>query len=92
MAQLGADVEQLDRLGAKLKERAAAMDDTVRQLSTQLNGTWWKGADADAFCRALQPKMQEFLGQAIVIDNAKMFYRLYGDIFRDLGDTQQADA
>ena len=49
MAQLGADVEQLDRLGAKLKERAAAMDDTVRQLSTQLNGTWWKGADADAF-------------------------------------------
>lgn len=27
------------------------------------------GGDADAFCRALQPKMQEFLGQAVVIDN-----------------------
>lgn len=27
------------------------------------------GGDADAFCRSLQPKMQEFLGQAIVIDN-----------------------
>jgi len=27
------------------------------------------GGDADAFCRTLQPKMQEFLGQAVVIDN-----------------------
>ena len=33
----------------KLLGKLAAMDDTVRQLSTQLNGTWWKGADADAF-------------------------------------------
>jgi tripartite-type tricarboxylate transporter receptor subunit TctC len=27
------------------------------------------GGDADAFCRALQPKMQELLGQPVVIDN-----------------------
>jgi tripartite-type tricarboxylate transporter receptor subunit TctC len=27
------------------------------------------GGDADAFCRTLQPKMQEFLGQSLVIDN-----------------------
>lgn len=27
------------------------------------------GGDADAFCRTLQPKMQEFLGQPIVVDN-----------------------
>ena len=27
------------------------------------------GGDADAFCRTLQPKMQEFLGQSMVIDN-----------------------
>ena len=27
------------------------------------------GGDADAFCRLLQPKMQEILGQPIVIDN-----------------------
>jgi tripartite-type tricarboxylate transporter receptor subunit TctC len=27
------------------------------------------GGDADAFCRTLQPKMQEFLGQSVVIDN-----------------------
>jgi len=27
------------------------------------------GGDADAFCRALQPKMQEFLGQPVVVDN-----------------------
>ena len=27
------------------------------------------GGDADAVCRTLQPKMQEVLGQALVIDN-----------------------
>ena len=27
------------------------------------------GGDADAFCRTLQPKMQELLGQPVVIDN-----------------------
>lgn len=27
------------------------------------------GGDADAFCRTLQPKMQEILGQALIIDN-----------------------
>jgi len=27
------------------------------------------GGDADAFCRTLQPKMQEFLGQSLIIDN-----------------------
>jgi tripartite-type tricarboxylate transporter receptor subunit TctC len=27
------------------------------------------GGDADAFCRTLQPKMQEFLGQPVVVDN-----------------------
>lgn len=27
------------------------------------------GGDADAFCRTLQPKMQEFLGQSVIIDN-----------------------
>ncbi|MBV5266044.1 TenA family transcriptional regulator [Pinisolibacter aquiterrae] len=29
--------------------------------------------------------------QAIVIDHAKMFYRLYGDIFRDLGSIWELD-
>lgn len=27
------------------------------------------GGDADVFCRTLQPKMQEFLGQPVVVDN-----------------------
>ena len=27
------------------------------------------GGDADAFCRTLQPKMQDFLGQSLIIDN-----------------------
>jgi uncharacterized protein YukE len=49
MAQMGADVEQLDRLSAKFKEKAASVDQIVSQISTQLSGTWWKGADADRF-------------------------------------------
>ncbi|HBX79317.1 MAG TPA: hypothetical protein DEG43_16880 [Acidimicrobiaceae bacterium] len=49
MAQLGADVEQLDRLGAKFKTKAAEVDQIVTQISAQLAGTWWKGADADKF-------------------------------------------
>ena len=49
MAQLGADVEQLDRLGAKFKEKAAEIDQMQAQISSQLHGTWWMGADADKF-------------------------------------------
>jgi len=49
MAQLGADVEQLDRLGAKFKEKAADIDQMQSQISAQLTGTWWQRGDADKF-------------------------------------------
>lgn len=49
MAQLGADVEQLDRLGAKFKEKAAEIDQMQSQITSQLTGTWWQGGDADKF-------------------------------------------
>lgn len=49
MAQLGADVEHLDRLGAKFKEKAADIDQMQSQISAQLTSTWWQGADADKF-------------------------------------------
>lgn len=49
MAQIGADVEQLDRLGAKFKEKAAEITQMQAQISSQLTNTWWKGADADKF-------------------------------------------
>ena len=49
MAQLGADVEHLDRLGAKFKEKAAEIDQMQSQISSQVTGTWWQGSDADKF-------------------------------------------
>jgi predicted trehalose synthase len=49
MAQLGADVEQLDRLGAKFKEKAAEIGQMQAQIASQLSGTWWMGSDADRF-------------------------------------------
>lgn len=49
MAQLGADVEQLDRLGAKFKEKATDIDQMQAQITAQLASTWWQGADAEAF-------------------------------------------
>ncbi|HNI34645.1 MAG TPA: WXG100 family type VII secretion target [Microthrixaceae bacterium] len=49
MAQLGADVEQLDRLGARFKEKAAEIDQMQAQISSQITGTWWQGGDADKF-------------------------------------------
>ncbi|MEZ5320673.1 MAG: WXG100 family type VII secretion target [Microthrixaceae bacterium] len=49
MAQLGADVEQLDRLAAKFKEKAAEIGQMQSQVSAQIGSTWWQGADADRF-------------------------------------------
>lgn len=49
MPQLGADVEQLDRLGARFKEKAAEVGQMQSQIASQLKGTWWMGADADKF-------------------------------------------
>lgn len=49
MAQLGADVEHLDRLGSKFKEKAAELDQMQSQISSQITSTWWQGGDADKF-------------------------------------------
>ena len=49
MAQLGADVEQLDRLGAKFREKATEISQMQSQISAQLTSTWWMGGDADRF-------------------------------------------
>jgi pyrroloquinoline quinone (PQQ) biosynthesis protein C len=42
-----------------------------------------------AFFRQVADAITDPAVQAIVIDHTKMFYRLYGDIFRDLGDIQE---
>ncbi|NNE73870.1 MAG: hypothetical protein HKN26_09415 [Acidimicrobiales bacterium] len=49
MAQLGADVEQMDRLANKFNQEAGTIDGLIRSISSQVSGTWWKGRDADNF-------------------------------------------
>ena len=49
MAQLGADVEELDRLARKFDEEAQQISQATQQISSQVQSTWWKGSDADRF-------------------------------------------
>lgn len=49
MAQLGADVEQLDMLGRKFDEEAQKIEATISTITSQIASTWWQGADAERF-------------------------------------------
>jgi WXG100 family type VII secretion target len=49
MAQLGADVEQLDSLSKKFDQEAQAIAQATSQITSQVHSAWWKGADADKF-------------------------------------------
>ena len=49
MAQLGADVEQLDLLSRKFDEEAQKIEVTISAISSQMQGTWWQGPDAERF-------------------------------------------
>ncbi|MCQ3814601.1 MAG: hypothetical protein KTU85_09345 [Acidimicrobiia bacterium] len=50
MAQLGADVEQLDVLSRKFDEEAQKIEATISVIASQIEGIWWQGPDADRFC------------------------------------------
>lgn len=49
MGQLGADVEALDRLSKKFNQEAEAIRQAVSQITSQVQGVWWKGQDAEKF-------------------------------------------
>ena len=49
MAQLGADVEQLDSLALRFNAVADELDGMVNQLGSQIHSAWWQGSDADRF-------------------------------------------
>ena len=49
MAQLGADVEQLEVLGRKFDEEAQKIEATISVIGSQIASTWWQGADAERF-------------------------------------------
>lgn len=49
MAQLGADVDQLDDLSTAFKNAAAQLGDIMNQIGGKVDGAWWQGGDADKF-------------------------------------------
>lgn len=49
MAQLGADVDQLDALSQKFDTVAGEIQQMMSSLGTQIDGAWWQGGDADRF-------------------------------------------
>ena len=49
MAQLGADVEQLEMLSRKFDEESQKIEATISVIGSQIASTWWQGADADRF-------------------------------------------
>ena len=49
MAQLGADVEQLDLLSRKFDEEAQRIETAISAISSQMLSTWWQGPDAERF-------------------------------------------
>lgn len=49
MAQLGADVEQLDDMSNKFKQAADQLQQLINQLGGAVNSAWWQGTDADNF-------------------------------------------
>ncbi|MDP9693966.1 UNVERIFIED_ORG: uncharacterized protein YukE [Arthrobacter globiformis] len=49
MALLGADIEALRNLGAKLNAGSTEIQNQKNQLNNQLSGVDWRGPDADQF-------------------------------------------
>ena len=49
MAQLGADVEQLDSLARRFDQEAQTIENTISTITSQIGATWWQGSDADNF-------------------------------------------
>ena len=49
MAQLGADVEQLEMLGRKFDEEGQKIETTISSITSQVASTWWQGTDAERF-------------------------------------------
>ena len=49
MAQLGANVEELDNLGRRFDEEASKIEGIMQTITGQVDAVWWMGADADRF-------------------------------------------
>ena len=71
MAIWGADVDQLRQLGNKLKAGAENIEQQRSQLKGALDGTDWKGPDADKFRGAWDSQHASNLAEALPTHFAK---------------------
>ena len=65
MAQLGADVEQLEVLGRRFDEEAQKIETTVSVINSQVVATWWQGPDAERFRNQWQSTDTSVLRQVV---------------------------
>ncbi len=49
MAQIGADIQQLESLTRQFNTQASQVDALISAINNQLGGTWWIGPKADKF-------------------------------------------
>ena len=49
MAQLGANVEELDNLSRRFDEEANKIEGIMQTIANQVHAVWWQGGDADRF-------------------------------------------
>ena len=49
MAQLGANVEHLDRLARLMDQECSRIEQAAQQIGGEVQSAWWMGADADRF-------------------------------------------
>lgn len=65
MAQLGADVEQLEILGRRFDEEAQKIESAASVINSQVLATWWQGPDAERFRNEWQSTDMSVLRQVV---------------------------
>jgi uncharacterized protein YukE len=49
MAQIGADIQQLESLTRQFNTQASTVDGLISAINSQIGGTWWVGPKAEKF-------------------------------------------
>lgn len=49
MAQIGADIQQLEQLTRQFNTQAGQVDALIAAINNQIGGTWWVGPKAEKF-------------------------------------------
>lgn len=60
----GMNIQEVKNLGHRLQQQAQHLQDLVRQLEGQINGTTWVGPDATTFKNQWWPEHRQHLSQA----------------------------